>query len=190
MSETPKKSLFDEIVGVKQTVSPISGTATPTKNWATEPQPDIWNLLYSEAAVEAAEFKPEPNFYNFANGMNTSNTSFKEALYTEANRSYPKWRNDIPQTDTPEIKYLFNEGKYLEDAKVHIDSTYNSHYSGQYQATSIIIDAGHGTGFNIGNIIKYAKRYGKKNGYNKEDLLKIIHYATMQMYVHDTEKLS
>ena len=29
------------------------------------------------------------------------------------------------------------------------------------------------------NIIKYAMRYGKKDGYNKKDLMKIIHYTIL-----------
>ena len=32
-------------------------------------------------------------------------------------------------------------------------------------------------GFCLGNVIKYAKRYGKKQGKNDLDLLKIIHYT-------------
>ena len=33
--------------------------------------------------------------------------------------------------------------------------------------------------------MKYAQRYGKKNGYNRKDLMKIIHYAVIAMYNHD-----
>ena len=68
-----------------------------------------------------------------------------------------------------------------------IDYKYSQHYSGKYQATDMIIDAGHGTGFCVGNIMKYAKRYGKKDGYNRKDLMKIIHYAMIQLYVHELE---
>ena len=50
-----------------------------------------------------------------------------------------------------------------------------------YQATEIIIDQGHGTGFCMGNILKYAQRYGKKEGHNKADLMKVIHYAIIQL---------
>ena len=35
----------------------------------------------------------------------------------------------------------------------------------------------HGEGFCIGNIIKYAQRFGKKDGRNDKDLYKVIHYA-------------
>ena len=84
------------------------------------------------------------------------------------------------------INYKYDENKFLVDIQKYIDSTYTEHYSGKYQATDMIIDAGHGTGFCVGNIMKYAKRYGKKNGYNKKDIMKIIHYAIIQLYIHDT----
>ena len=87
------------------------------------------------------------------------------------------------------IDYKYNENGALAEIKEYIDSTYNQHYSGKYQATDMIIDAGHGTGFCVGNIMKYAKRYGKKDGYNKKDLLKIIHYAIIQLYVHDSKNV-
>ena len=64
----------------------------------------------------------------------------------------------------------------------YIDVTYDSHYAKTVkQATEIIIDQGHGTGFCMGNILKYAQRYGKKEGHNKNDLLKVIHYAIIQL---------
>ena len=67
----------------------------------------------------------------------------------------------------------------------YIDGTYDEHYStNNYQATEFIIDGGHGEGFCIGNIMKYAQRYGKKNGYNRKDLMKIIHYAVIAMHNH------
>jgi hypothetical protein len=85
------------------------------------------------------------------------------------------------------IEYKYDENKYVDEIKRYVDSTYSQHYSGKYQATDMIIDAGHGTGFCIGNIMKYAKRYGKKDGSNRKDLLKIIHYAMIQLYVQDHE---
>jgi hypothetical protein len=57
----------------------------------------------------------------------------------------------------------------------------------KYQATEFIIDGGHGEGFCMGNILKYAQRYGKKNGYNRADLMKVLHYALFALYVHDLE---
>ena len=85
--------------------------------------------------------------------------------------------------------YVFDEGKYIEEIKNAIDKTYESHYAqNKIQSTEFITDAGHGEGFCIGNIIKYAQRYGKKNGYNREDLKKIVHYAIIMMHIHDTSQ--
>ena len=66
----------------------------------------------------------------------------------------------------------------LKELCDYIDSTYDEHYSkNRFQATEFIIDGGHGEGFCIGNILKYAQRYGKKDGRNTSDLLKVAHYV-------------
>ena len=71
-----------------------------------------------------------------------------------------------------------NEDSILQMVQNHIIQTYHAHDSMEkIQSTEFIVDAGHGEGFCIGNIINYAQRYGKKNGKNDDDLLKIIHYA-------------
>ena len=36
--------------------------------------------------------------------------------------------------------------------------------------------------------MKYAQRYGKKNGKDRKDLLKVIHYGIMALYVDKLEK--
>ena len=85
-------------------------------------------------------------------------------------------------------KYKFHEDIILKIAKDYIDNTYNEHYAnGKYQATDLIVDAGHGEGFCMGNIMKYAMRYGKKEGRNQVDLLKLIHYAVIAYYIGDKE---
>tara|TARA_Y100000592_G_C5433976_1_gene299790 strand:+ start:826 stop:1113 length:288 start_codon:yes stop_codon:yes gene_type:complete len=86
-----------------------------------------------------------------------------------------------------EIHYKYNEDELIKQFKEYVDNTYEQHYSqNKYQATEFIIDGGHGEGFCMGNILKYAQRYGKKNGYNRADLMKVLHYALMALYVHDT----
>ena len=86
------------------------------------------------------------------------------------------------------MDYKFNEQDYLDEIQKYIDNTYSEHYAkNKYQATDVIIDSGYGLGFCIGNIFKYAKRYGLKNGYSRSDLLKILHYTIIALYVHDKE---
>lgn len=89
------------------------------------------------------------------------------------------------------MNYKFNEDKLLEELKRYVDSTYSGHYaSDRYQATDIIVDADLGHGFCMGNIIKYAKRYGRKEGHNRKDLMKLIHYGLIMLHIHDKEHKS
>ena len=86
------------------------------------------------------------------------------------------------------VDYKFNEYENLKQLKDYVDSTYNQHYSkSKFQATEFIVDSGHGEGFCIGNILKYSQRYGKKEGKNRSDLLKVLHYALIALHVHDQE---
>lgn len=86
------------------------------------------------------------------------------------------------------VSYRYNEDNLLSELRGYIDATYDEHYAkNKVQATEFIIDAGHGEGFCIGNIMKYAQRYGKKDGCNRKDLLKVIHYAMIMMDIHDKE---
>ena len=86
------------------------------------------------------------------------------------------------------INYKFNEKVIIDQLQDYVDSTYSAHYAkNKFQATEFIIDGGHGEGFCIGNIMKYAQRYGNKDGYNRKDLMKVLHYALIALHVHDRE---
>ena len=86
------------------------------------------------------------------------------------------------------IEYKYNENKALVELEKYINTTYDEHYSkNKFQATEFIIDSGHGEGFCIGNIMKYAQRYGKKNGKDKRDLLKVIHYGIIALHINNME---
>ena len=89
------------------------------------------------------------------------------------------------------IDYKFKENEILEEVSRYIDSTYDEHYAtGKIQATESIIDDGHGTGFCMGNVGKYGRRYGKKGETPAEwrkDLMKVMHYTIIQLFIHDQE---
>lgn len=80
--------------------------------------------------------------------------------------------------------YKYNEDKTLKELKEYIDATYNQHYAqGNIQTTEFLIDQGHGESFCIGNCHKYLQRYGKKDGKNRKDILKVIHYAIILLSI-------
>ena len=90
--------------------------------------------------------------------------------------------------DKKKINYNFNEGKLIDDLQSYIDKTYSGHYSkNKFQSTEFIIDCGHGMGFALGNVLKYAQRYGKKDGKNRADILKILQYALIALHQHDLD---
>ena len=100
-----------------------------------------------------------------------------------------KKKETISEENTIEYKYA--EDRVLKELAEYIDNTYDQHYSqNKFQATEFILDSGHGEGFCIGNILKYAQRYGKKGTKEdaRKDLLKVIHYGIIALYNHDKEK--
>lgn len=84
--------------------------------------------------------------------------------------------------------YKFNEGALIKELQQYIDATYEGHYSkNNFQSTEFISDCGHGMGFAIGNILKYAQRYGRKGTPEdaRSDLMKVLHYSIIALSEHD-----
>jgi len=84
--------------------------------------------------------------------------------------------------------YKFSEDKLIEEFTDYIDSTYAAHYNtNKIQSMENIIDKGHGTGFCMGNVDKYASRYLNKGTRedDRKDLMKVLHYTLLQLHIHD-----
>lgn len=95
---------------------------------------------------------------------------------------------DVSVDFNPRIDYKYSEDRLINELRAYVDKTYGEHYSqNKYQATEFIIDGGHGMGFCLGNILKYTQRYGNKEGYNRKDLMKVLHYALIALHCHDVE---
>ena len=76
----------------------------------------------------------------------------------------------------------YNEDKIVKEILDYIRSTYDQHYStGQdgFQVQDLFKTLNIGKDFCHANAIKYLCRYGKKNGYNRADLLKAVHYVIL-----------
>ena len=77
------------------------------------------------------------------------------------------------------VVYKRNEDKIIEGIKAYVDETYSQHYMGSSNRDVVDDweDCGIGKEAFQSNIIKYAKRFGKKDGDNPKDIMKIIHYS-------------
>jgi hypothetical protein len=84
--------------------------------------------------------------------------------------------------------YKYREDQILQELQKYIDTTYGQHYSTDKLQT---IDVWEALGIEKescqSNVLKYSMRYGKKGGYNKADLLKILHYTIL--WWHYTQDL-
>ena len=78
----------------------------------------------------------------------------------------------------------YNEKKILKEVGDYIESTYGQHYVGKHGVQTL--DLLHSIGISEevcqGNIIKYLARWGKKNDFNRKDLVKAAHYIILMMH--------
>jgi hypothetical protein len=84
------------------------------------------------------------------------------------------------------ISYKYAEDKILADLKEHLDKTYSGHYmteNDKIECFDAWIALGDSTPTFRNTALKYLWRYGKKNGNNKKDLMKAMHYIFMCLYV-------
>jgi hypothetical protein len=82
----------------------------------------------------------------------------------------------------------YNEEKIIKEISDYISGTYTEHYSTTkdgFQVQDMLRHLGIDKDFCQANAIKYLARYGKKNGKNRKDLLKAIHYVVLLMSSED-----
>ena len=85
-------------------------------------------------------------------------------------------------------RYKYHEDEIFQDIKEYVSSTYNGHYTGtkhefrNVQTIDLMASRDLASSFCQSNILKYGSRYGSKDGRNKKDLLKVIHYAMLLLH--------
>ncbi len=85
-------------------------------------------------------------------------------------------------------RYKYHEAQIIQDIEDYVSSTYNGHYTGtkheyrNVQTIDLMASRDLAAAFCQSNILKYGSRYGSKEGRNKKDLLKVIHYAMLLLH--------
>ena len=130
------------------------------------------------------------NFETLYSSNNTDVINFSEitlpAMNFEISDSTPSTFNLNMNTTNHLWKY--NEDKILKDIQEYVTGTYKSHYCGQeanyrsIQTIDLMAAKELAANFCQANILKYGSRYGQKDGRNKIDLLKVIHYAMLLLH--------
>lgn len=81
--------------------------------------------------------------------------------------------------------YKYKEAEIIQGFKNYIDETYSEHYkteNNNIECFDAWIALGDATPTFRNTALKYLWRYGKKNGSNKADLIKAMHYILMCLY--------
>ena len=114
--------------------------------------------------------------------------------YTNANSSYNDgWTQEYHQEQLDKMaktdhNFKYHEDEILKDIQEYVSRTYQGHYTGtkhefrKVQTIDLMAARDIATDFCQANILKYGSRYGSKNGKNKTDLLKVIHYAMLLLH--------
>ena len=85
-------------------------------------------------------------------------------------------------------QYKYHEEEILKDVEEYVSRTYQGHYTGRkhefrkVQTIDLMAARDIAAQFCQANILKYGSRYGSKDGRNKTDLMKVIHYAMLLLH--------
>ena len=117
--------------------------------------------------------------------------------FTNANSSYNDgWTRQFHQEQLDKMDYKpqhahfykYHEEEILKDIEEYVSSTYQGHYTGKshefrnVQTIDLMASKELAAAFCQANILKYGSRYGNKDGKNKKDLMKVIHYAMLLLH--------
>ena len=117
--------------------------------------------------------------------------------FTNANSPYNDgWTQEYHQKELEKMdyepkrnhQYKYHEEEILKDIEEYVSKTYQGHYTGtkhefrKVQTIDLMAARDIAAQFCQANILKYGSRYGSKNGRNKTDLLKVVHYAMLLLH--------
>ena len=97
------------------------------------------------------------------------------------------YKEELKKTMT-DSRNKYHENEILKDVEEYVSRTYNGHYTGtkheyrNVQTIDLMASRDLASDFCQANILKYGSRYGSKDGRNKKDLLKVIHYAMLLLH--------
>ena len=81
------------------------------------------------------------------------------------------------------LLFKYKEDEILAEVMEYIAGTYSEHYGDQnIQIQDVFDQMGISEAFTRGAAMKYLFRFGKKDGKNRKDLLKCIHYCCLLYY--------
>ena len=138
-----------------------------------------WAMLHDEM-----EYMRSRGYEMTADGMWVGREHFSEEELQELHGTPVV----VTESSKDTTFWKYDEGKILREVESYLSSTYKGHYVGdesKVQTLDLIDSIGDAEAFCRSNAIKYLSRFGKKDGKNPKDLLKVIHYAFLLYHFAD-----
>ena len=163
---------------------------------------NAWSLLYDVMTTKADGYSTNEDGIVGGLGEDTicipaisSDALSQWADLDETTMDYTVNIPDLPNApDNNNGRWKYNEDVILKDIHEYVSGTYRSHYTGNeggfkdIQTIDLMEVKNLASNFCQNNILKYGSRYGDKDGKNKKDLLKVIHYAMLLLHFDDHYK--
>ena len=185
----------------------LNGTMDETYPIREDVPEDLWgkqvdtrtgagNTAYEEDGLDY-----EVDLFNGASADYMADVDEQRAHhFTNANSPYNDgWTREYHQKELEKMdldfyepmrnhQYKYHEEEILKDIEEYVSKTYQGHYTGtkhefrKVQTIDLMAARDIASGFCQANILKYGSRYGSKDGRNKTDLLKVVHYAMLLLH--------
>ena len=116
--------------------------------------------------------------HHFSNAYSPYNDGWTQEYHSE----------QLDKMANTDHNFKYHEDEILKDIQEYVSRTYQGHYTGtkhqfrKVQTIDLMAARDIAAQFCQANILKYGSRYGSKNGKNKTDLLKVIHYAMLLLH--------
>ena len=183
----------------------LNGTMDETYPIREDVPEDLWGKKI-DMSVGAGNTAYDYDFDDLDHETDYYHTADIDDMYmhhfTNANSPYNDgWTQEYHQKELEKLEvkamdyepqknhqYKYHEEEILKDIEEYVSKTYQGHYTGakhefrKVQTIDLMAARDIATDFCQANILKYGSRYGSKNGKNKTDLLKVIHYAMLLLH--------
>ena len=176
---------WDALNGTMDEVYPIIDTSVGAGNTAYENdgldyENDYYDQYMADVDKEYLADVDDQRAHHFTNANSSYNDGWTRQFHQE----------QLKELDNKNMAHYFkyHEEEILKDIEEYVSQTYKGHYTGnshefrKVQTIDLMASKDLASGFCQANILKYGSRYGNKDGRNKKDLLKVIHYAMLLLH--------
>ena len=168
----------------------LNGTMDETYPIREDVPDNLWGKKIPDYDYDFDDLDHETDYYHTADIDDMYMHHF-----TNANSSYNDgWTQEYHREQLEKLKepmahyFKYHEEEILNDIRDYVSGTYQGHYTGKshefrnVQTIDLMASKELASGFCQANILKYGSRYGNKDGKNKKDLMKVIHYAMLLLH--------